>query len=134
MTATIKTEHVFKHPPARVWRALTDPAKLGRWLMGTDFQAVVGHQFTFDTKGWGITRCEVLVIEPERLLSYSWRNPPLDTTVTWRLTPEGDGTRLTLEHAGFDLNDPQQKYAFDGMGEGWGQMMTGRLPGVLDAE
>ena len=131
MTAIIKAEQLLKHPPARVWRALTDPAVLGRWLMPNTFRAELGHQFTLDTGAWGLTRCEVLAIEPERLLRYSWRNPPLDTTVTWRLQPEGEGTRLLLEHDGFDLDDPGQRMAYDGMSGGWSGMVAQRLVGVL---
>jgi hypothetical protein len=36
-----------------------------------------------------------------------------------RLEPEGSGTRLFLEHAGFDLDSPMGKAAFEGMGYGW---------------
>jgi hypothetical protein len=41
----------------------------------------------------------VLVVEPERLLSYSWPDGgeyagDLDSTVTWTLRPEGHGTRV----------------------------------------
>ena len=43
----------------------------------------------------------------------------LNTTLTWRLEPEGDGTRLWLEHSGFDLASPLGKSAFEGMGTGW---------------
>ncbi|MBX6751380.1 MAG: SRPBCC domain-containing protein [Micromonosporaceae bacterium] len=48
----------------------------------------------------------MIAVEPERLLRYTWRNGPLDTVVTWRLVPEGHGTRVLLEHHGFDLTRP----------------------------
>lgn len=131
MTATIHAEQRLAHPPARVWRALTDPALLSRWLMPTDFRAEVGAEFTFDTGPWGKTRCTVLEIEPERLLRISWKNPPLDTTVTWRLEPEGVGTRLVVEHAGFDLADPRQAFAYEGMRGGWAGGIATRLAEVL---
>lgn len=47
----------------------------------------------------------------------------MDTTVTWTLEPEGDGTRLTLDHSGFDLDTPMGKAAFDGMGGGWPKVL-----------
>lgn len=130
-TATIEAQQLLPHPPARVWRALTDPALLSRWLMPTDFQPVVGHRFTFDTGQWGKTECEVLAIEPTSLLRISWKNPPLDTTVTWRLVPEGEGTRLFLDHAGFDLDHPMQRFAFQGMSGGWSGGIASRLAEVL---
>jgi len=132
-TATIEADQFLGHPPATVWRALTDPALISRWMMPTDFVAEVGHRFTYDMGSWGLTHCEVLALEPERLLRISWVNAPLDTTVTWRLEPEGTGTRLFVEHAGFDLDDPQQRFAFDGMSEGWRSDVAERLDACLAA-
>ena len=131
MTTTIRAEQLLAHSPARVWRALTDPALLSRWLMPTDFRAEVGAKFTFATRQWGKTRCEVLDIEPGRLLRISWNNPPLDTTVTWRLEPEAAGTRLIVEHAGFDLADPRQAFAYEGMRGGWAGGIATRLVELL---
>lgn len=130
-TATIRADHLLAHPPARVWRALTDPARMSRWLMPTDFQPVVGHRFSFDTGGWGKTQCEVLAIEPESLLRISWVNGPLDTTVTWRLVPEGEGTRVYVEHAGFDLDNPMHKAAYDGMSGGWSGSVAERFAAAV---
>ncbi len=91
----VRVDEFLAHPPARVWRALTDPDLLARWLMPSDFRPAVGHAFTFRTDPWpgfdGVVRCEVPVIEPERRLSISWRGGPLDTTVTWTLVPRGPG-------------------------------------------
>ncbi|MER6829051.1 SRPBCC domain-containing protein [Streptosporangium sp. NPDC000563] len=121
----IQTDQYLAHPPARVWRALTDTDLLARWLMPNDFKPVVGHRFTFRTEpkpkhGFdGVVHCEVLDLEPERLLRLSWRGGRLDTTVVWRLEPEGRGTRLFLEHAGFDPDDPVQRRTRAILDGGW---------------
>ena len=125
----IEVDRFLRHPPGRVWLALTDSNLLSRWLMPTSFQPHVGHVFTLDAGEHGLTTCEVLAVEPERLLRISWRNPPLDTTVTFRLEAEGSGTRLFIEHRGFDESDPAQCAAYDAMLPGW---RSGILP-VLDA-
>ncbi|WP_243723014.1 SRPBCC domain-containing protein [Actinomadura sp. 7K507] len=123
--AAIEVDEFLPHPPRKVWRALTEPELLARWLMPNDFKAVTGHRFTFATKpipnaGFdGTIACQVLDIDEERLLRISWGGGGLDTTVTWRLVPEGHGTRLFIEHAGFDLDDPANEFAFRGMGSGW---------------
>jgi uncharacterized protein YndB with AHSA1/START domain len=124
-TDAIAVDQYLPHPPGRVWRALTDPDLLARWLMPNDFAPVVGHRFTFHTTprpadGFdGVVHCEVLDLEPERLLRLAWRGGRLDTTVTWTLRAEGRGTRLLLEHAGFDPDDPFQRQAYTIMGGGW---------------
>jgi uncharacterized protein YndB with AHSA1/START domain len=117
--SAIEVDQFLPHPPARVWRALTDPQQLARWLMPNTFQPHVGHKFTLDAGEHGQTRCEVLALEPEQLIRISWQNDTLDTVVTWRLAPEGTGTRLMLEHTGFDSSDAAQNSALDAMDRGW---------------
>ena len=134
---TIRVDVFLGHPAARVWQALTDPDLLARWLMPNDFRLVPGHQFTFRTQprldaGFdGVVHCQVLAIEPERLLRISWRGGRLDTTVTWTLAPEGHGTRLFLEHDGFDPDDPIQQYTHRIMGAGWRSGVVTALQAVL---
>jgi uncharacterized protein YndB with AHSA1/START domain len=116
----IRMSQFINHPPAKVWRALTTPELHARWWAAGDVKPVVGHTFTLDMGPWGQQACKVIAVEPEKLLSYEFA---LNTTITWRLEPEGAGTRLHLEHSGFDLEAPMAKRAFEGMGSGW--------PGVL---
>lgn len=92
----------------------------------------MGHRFTLDMGQWGRQPCEVIAVVPERLLRYSFAPGTLDTTITWRLEPEGSGTRLHLEHSGFDLESPLAKTAFDGMGRGWPSVL-GRVEPAIDA-
>lgn len=133
-TQSIIVEYHLPHPPAKVWRALTEPALLEAWLMATDMQPLVGHRFTFraePTPWWdGIVHCEVLELDLHERLRYAWRSPAsnLDTVVTWTLTPTSSGgTRLALEHEGFR---PDQASAFDGARHGW-ERMVGELREVL---
>jgi uncharacterized protein YndB with AHSA1/START domain len=127
----IEVDAFLPHTPSGVWRAMTTPELVARWLMPGDLRPVVGHRFRFDVPGHGSTECEILEVVPERLLRMTWRNAPLDTTVTWRLVPEGTGTRLTIEHSGFDPADPGQRQAFDAMGAGWSSTIAARLADVL---
>ncbi|MFF4667344.1 SRPBCC domain-containing protein [Streptomyces sp. NPDC001282] len=94
---------------------------------------VVGHRFTLDMGTWGHQACEVLAVEPERLLRYSFAPGSLDTTITWQLHPEGGGTRLLLEHAGFDLDSPLGKAALEGMGRGWPDVLQRIEPALAAA-
>ena len=76
MTDAIRTDSFFPHPPEKVWRALTDPELLASWLMPNDFAPAAGHKFRFRSRpmgDWdGVVDCEVLEIEPHRILRYSW--------------------------------------------------------------
>ncbi|MCQ4082559.1 SRPBCC domain-containing protein [Streptomyces sp. RB6PN25] len=129
--AVIRCDQFLGHPPATVWKALTDPELHARWWAAGDVRPVVGHRFTLDMGHWGQQPCEVIEVEPERLIRYSFAEGSLDTTITWRLEAEGTGTRLFLEHAGFDLDSPMGKKAFEGMGGGWPGVVRG-LGKLLD--
>ncbi|MFE5211925.1 SRPBCC domain-containing protein [Streptomyces sp. NPDC056600] len=131
MTEAITCERFLPHPPAAVWRALTDPALHARWWAAGDVRPVVGHRFTLDMGAFGSQSCEVTAVEDERLLSYRFAEGTLDTVITWTLRPEDGGTRLILTHAGFDLDSPMGRQAHDGMGKGWPGVL-GRLAGLLD--
>lgn len=130
--SSIECDEFVPHPPAAVWRALTDPDLLARWWAPGDVRAVVGHEFDLDMGPWGEQRCRVLAVEEERLLRYTYGEGGLDTTITWRLVPEGTGTRVLLVHEGFDLDTPVGRQARDGMGHGWPTVL-GRLGPVLSA-
>lgn len=129
--ATIEVDQFLPHSVEVVWEAITDREQLAEWFMANDFSPEVGHRFFLDTGPWGITECEVLEVAPQRLLRYSWRNGPLDTEVTWRLVPEGRGTRLFVEHAGFDPEDPPQTQAFNRMAGGWDTVVLNALASHL---
>jgi uncharacterized protein YndB with AHSA1/START domain len=129
--ATIRLEHLYRQPPARIWRALTEPEYVARWWARGDIRAEVGHRFQMDMGPWGMQPCQVLAVEPERLFRYSFAEPTLDTIITWQLAPEGTGTRLTLIHEGFDLDSAMGRQAFEGMKPGWPGIVE-RLGTVID--
>jgi uncharacterized protein YndB with AHSA1/START domain len=107
-----------------VWRALTEPELLSKWLLPVlDFKLAPGAAFRFQAPpqpGWdGAVQCELLSLEPGRKLSYRWVVGPLDTVVTFSLAPSGPGSRLTVVQSGFRED---QKRNFGGARYGWNQM------------
>lgn len=128
-------ERLLEHPPERVWRALTESELMGRWMMATDFQPVVGHRFQLRTEPGptfdGVLYGEVTQVDPPRLIAYTFIGGIMqyETTVTWTLTPQAGGTLLRLEHTGFTgLKDVIISHI---IGFGWSRMLKD-LPAVLD--
>jgi uncharacterized protein YndB with AHSA1/START domain len=122
----------LRHPPEKVWRALTDPDLLAEWLLPViDLELEPGAAFAFKTQpypGWdGTVNCRFVEIEPQRKLSYTWTVPFLDTVVTFTLTPTALGTRLSLVQSGFKSD---QKKEFGGARYAW-KMMGGKLVDLL---
>jgi uncharacterized protein YndB with AHSA1/START domain len=83
----------LRHPPERVWQAISDPAHLREWA---PFEAdgsldTVGATVKLTWAGTAqVTETTVTRAEAPRLLEYS--------DLRWQLEPFGSGTRLTLWH------------------------------------
>ena len=89
-TRSVVVERDLAFPPERIWRALTQPHLIEEWLMKTDFKPVMDHRFNF-SGDWGAVDCQVLAIEPNKTLSYTWAGMGLESVVTWTLTAYGHG-------------------------------------------
>ena len=88
--------------------------------MKNDFKPVTGHRFRLrrDPKPEVsvVVDCEVIKVEPNKTLSYSWDAFGLESVVTFTLTPTATGTHLRVEQAGFG---PDQKAAYKGAKASW---------------
>ena len=91
-TRSVIVEREIPHPPEKIWRALTQPHLIEEWLMKNDFKPVVGHSFNLRGDWGGVLDCEVLAVEPNKTLSYTWNfshdDPAYNLTsvVTFTLT------------------------------------------------
>ncbi|GLH76161.1 activator of HSP90 ATPase [Bradyrhizobium sp. SSBR45G] len=120
-TRTVVVEREFAHPPDKLWRALTQPHLIAEWLMANDFMPKLEHRFKLKAD-WGVVDCQVLTIEPNRTLAYSWAALGLDSVVTWTLTPTPHGTHLRMEQTGFAAD---QTRAYQGARYGWPKFFDG---------
>ena len=125
--ATIRVDQFVAAPPAKVWRMLTEPELMKLWWAEGQVAAVVGHRFTLDMQGYGKQPCQVLEVDPPRRFVYTFTAA---WTLTWRLDAEGEGTRVFLEHRGFDLDAARMARAFEQTGPGWRDTVLPRLARV----
>jgi uncharacterized protein YndB with AHSA1/START domain len=123
---SVVIEREIPYPPEKIWRALTQPHLIAEWLMKNDFKPVVGHRFDLSAD-WGSVDCQVVAVEPNQTLSYTWAAYGLQSVVTWTLTPTSAGTRLRMEQSGFRRD---QEQAYQGANYGW-QRFIGALEQVL---
>jgi uncharacterized protein YndB with AHSA1/START domain len=88
----------LRHPPAKVWKALTDTEHLREWApfdsdrnLGT--VGMVAKLSTVGAPMSHVTETQVKRADAPRALEYSWGG----FDIRWELEPLGDeGTRLTL--------------------------------------
>src|SRR5690242_21528839 len=126
-TRSVVVEREIAYPSEKIWRALTQPHLIEEWLMKSDFKPVVGHRFNLRGDWGGVLDCEVLALEPHKMLSYSWNHAHADaafnlnSAVTFTLTPTATGTHLRMEQSGFR---PDQKQAFGGARFGWEKFLA----------
>lgn len=88
----------LRHPPEKVWVALTDPDHLREWApFDADRNLGAAGSARLTTVGAPVaqvTETQVKRAEEARLLEYNWGGQD----IRWELEPRGDGTRLTLWH------------------------------------
>lgn len=102
----IVVECDLEEAPEKVWRALTEPEFVSAWLHPGDIKPEEGARFSLEAED-GAVECEVIDIEAERVIRYSWRDEiarrhGLSSTVSFELVPAiGGGTHLKIIHGEF---------------------------------
>src|SRR5271154_6323348 len=98
-TWTLVLVRELRHPPTKVWQALTDPAELREWApfdadrnLGTVGPVTLS---TVRTPTPQISATSVTRADAPSLLEYRWG----DNSMRWELEPLATGTRLTLWHS-----------------------------------
>ncbi len=87
----------LRHPPARVWTALTEPGQLRAWAPFVPDRDLAGTgpvTLTMLDADDPADRATVRRAEPPTLLEYTWG----EDLLRWELAAAGAGTRLTLRH------------------------------------
>ncbi|GAB3881022.1 SRPBCC family protein [Terrabacter terrigena] len=111
--------------PQQAWRALTDPAEISRWMVGTEVSTdwQVGSPITWRGEFAGKPyedKGEVLEVEEPRRLSMTHFSPLMGDdvpenyhTVTYTLEGSDDGapTTVTLEQDGNDSEEQAETFS-----------------------
>ena len=128
---TVVVEREVAHSPEKIWRALTQPHLIEEWLMKTDFKPIKGQKFTLSRQPTPdinvVVDCEVLDMEPNRSLSYTWDAFGLESVVTFTLEPTPSGTIIRMEQTGVRSD---QDAAYKGARASWKQFVV-RLDDLL---
>jgi uncharacterized protein YndB with AHSA1/START domain len=95
----LRFERRLRHSPAKVWRAVSEPAEMAHWFpakVETELRPGAPMRFVFpdeapvDDGGDG----EVLEVDPEKVYMFRWNADVLRI----ELVPDGDGCLLVFTH------------------------------------
>jgi len=104
----------LRHPPAKVWRAITEPEHLKAWFPQTvvleRWAPGASLRFEHPSAPEATFSGEVLAFEPPRLLAFRWGTDVIRLEV--EAEAHGEGTKLTL----LDTIEELGKAARDGAG------------------
>jgi uncharacterized protein YndB with AHSA1/START domain len=116
----LRIERRLGHPPAKVWRALTEPDELRHWFPAeVRLEPRTGGRITFGADSEADSSV-ITAYDPPRLLAFDWGGE----TLRFEVRPDGPGSLLIFEHT-FDTRSAAASYA-----SGWQVCFEG-LDGVL---
>ena len=104
-----------------VWDACTNVERIPRWLMPISGDLGVGGTYQLEGNAGGtIERCD-----PPRSFAATWEYGGEISWIEVRLAPDGDGTRLTLEHLAPVDDGRWAEFGPGAVGVGWDMMVAG---------
>jgi len=105
---------IYDTDAADLWDALTNPERLPRWFAPVTGDFKLGGKYQVEGNAGGtVTTCE-----PEKKLALTWEFMGGMSWVTLTLAPEGEGTRLELEHVA-PIDPHWQQFGPGAVGVGW---------------
>ncbi|MCH1884016.1 SRPBCC family protein [Agrococcus sp. ARC_14] len=115
-------EQTYPSPMTDVWDAVTSAERIARWFMPVTGDLQLGGTYQLEGNAGGtVLECEPPAGEAARF-RVTWEFGGGVTWLTVRLAPEGEGTRLELEHVARDADVPVEMSAMFGPGAtgvGW---------------
>lgn len=116
----LRFERHLSHSTQRVWRAVTDPAELGRWFVATPPWTPT-HDESFGAAG---QPGRITTFEPPSLIAWQWGSE----RYSFEIRPEGEGCRLIFLHFFDESMGPGAQH-----GAGWESYLN-RLDAWLGGE
>jgi uncharacterized protein YndB with AHSA1/START domain len=111
---TVRYERTSKHSAERLWRAITDPDEVTKWMQyPAKIDVRVGGEYYVDfaSTNQGCLDGIIVAVEPGRLLRYAWGT----SIVEWSIQPLDAGCTHTFCQHGLPDRGPGE----EGLVAGW---------------
>jgi uncharacterized protein YndB with AHSA1/START domain len=125
----IRFERRLRHPPQKVWAAITAPGAISRWFDETHMPdpLEVGATIRFTHSYVGMeSHGEITALDPPHLIEWTWIGGfgPA-SRLRWEIQPDGDGSRLIMRQQVADPPVTARSMA------GWHKCLD-RMEAILD--
>ena len=132
-------EHTYAAPIEKVWEAITNKEQMKQWYFDiAEFKPEVGFEFSFTGENEEVIYvhlCRITEVIPNKKLSHTWtyKDYPGSSLLTWELFDEGNNTRVKLTHEGLETF-PQDKKDFsrESFSAGWSYILGTSLKNFLE--
>ncbi|MGE3073282.1 MAG: SRPBCC domain-containing protein [Dehalococcoidia bacterium] len=111
---TVRYERTSRHSAERLWRAITDPAEVTKWMQypaRIDLRVGGAYYVDYAKTNEGCLDGIIVAIEPARLLRYAWGT----TIVEWSIESLESGCAHTFSQFGLPDRGPGE----EGLVAGW---------------
>ncbi len=140
MHENVKISVKVNAPVEKVWNALTDKEEMKKWYFDIpDFELKEGFAFNFYEPGEERKfhhHCEIAEVIPQQKFKHTWTYPDVSkekTLVKWELTPENDGTMVTLTHKGLEnLHHLGEDFYIENYQKGWEEILGTSLKNFVE--
>jgi uncharacterized protein YndB with AHSA1/START domain len=111
-----------------LWDAVTNPERLARWFLPVSGDLRLGGRYQLEGNAGG----EIESCEPPRHVGMTWEYDGQLSWLTLRLSPQGGGTRLQLEHVAHVDEVFWPQYGPGAAGVGWDMGFLGLARHLAD--
>ncbi len=126
MDIQVKTKLKIQKPVHEVFEALVDPQKMANyWFSSGSGRVEQGKTITWRYDEYNAeVSINVLEVEENRKIVFSWGNPEEETIVAIVLKPDNSSTIIEVTESGFKENSAEILNKMIGQKEGWVYMLT----------
>ncbi len=111
----------YPDPVEEVWNACTAAERITRWLMPVSGELRLGGRYQLQGNAGGVVES----CDPPRSFTATWEYGGEVSWIELHLTPEGNGTRFTLEHIAHVDDARWAEFGPGAVGVGWDSMLLG---------
>ncbi len=126
MDMQVKTKLKIQKPVHEVFEALVDPQKMANyWFSSGSGRVEQGKTITWRYDEYNAeVSINVLEVEDNKKIVFSWGNPEEETIVAIVLKPDHNSTIIEVTESGFKENGTEILNKMIGQKEGWVYMLT----------